>query len=226
MCPLSRGRYDAPSRALDHTAIPRHCSEIEARPGDRPNECLRGWSGAWALARRAAGPLQSDSGLGGEYDSPAGKLNFKAEWKRWRTAKLASAITSPTGLVTSLASMRLNDSFSASWRGSLAFDKCTNLVNAINSDRFDYSELRAILDKQVNRRELSESGLLMQLGLIEKDDSANFQAPELVTTMLSTKRLATPQFRALLLGKPAAASLGCEEFAHLGELRDLAARIV
>ena len=44
--------------------------------------------------------------------------------------------------------------------------------------------------------------------------------------MLSRKRLAAQQIRAFLLGKPTLASLGWDDFAHLRELRDLAARMV
>ena len=212
-----------------------------AQQGDRPNEYLRGWSGAHG---RSLGvppfKYKSDSGLGSEYDSPAGKLKFKAEWKRWRTATLASAVE-PKPPISPLQKRIdwLGDIFDLNASQQFFFglfariarvQQVRNLVNAINkqqgAERFDYSELRAVLDKQVDRRDLSESGLLTRLGLIEKDDSDNFQVSELVGTMLSMKRLATPQFRALLLGKPAAASLGWDEFAHLGELRYLAARIV
>jgi hypothetical protein len=55
-----------------------------------------------------------------------------------------------------------------------------NLVGAINrqdnaSEQFDYAELRPVLDAQVERRDLSEKGLLTRFGLIEKDDNDNFQ---------------------------------------------------
>jgi Cdc6-like AAA superfamily ATPase len=89
-----------------------------------------------------------------------------------------------------------------------------------------YDELRPVLEAQVDRRDFSEHRLLTRFGLIEKDDNDNFQISGLVGAMLARKRLDPPQIRALLLGKPAVASLGWDDFAHLGELRELAARIV
>lgn len=44
--------------------------------------------------------------------------------------------------------------------------------------------------------------------------------------LLSKRRLAAHDLREFLLGKPAVASLGWKDFAHLRALRDLAARIV
>jgi Cdc6-like AAA superfamily ATPase len=79
-----------------------------------------------------------------------------------------------------------------------------------------YDELRPVLEAQVDRRDFSEHRLLTRFGLISG----------LVGAMLARKRLDPPQIRALLLGKPAVASLGWDDFAHLGELRELAARIV
>lgn len=106
-----------------------------------------------------------------------------------------------------------------------------DLVGAINredhgSEQFDFAELRPVLDAQVDRRDLSEHGLLTRFGLIEKDDNDNCQISGLVGAMLSRKRLGAPQIGHLLLGKPAVASLGWDDFAHLGELRDLAARMI
>ena len=176
--------------------------------GGRPNEYLRAWTGAHGRSLGVP-PLKyrSDSGLGSEYDSPAAKLKFKAEWKRWRTATLASAVE-PRPPISPLQKRIdwLGDIFdlNPSQRFLLGLfariarvQQVRNLVSAINkqgqgSEQFDYSELRPALDKQVNRRDLSENGVLTRLGLIEKDDSDNFQVSELVGTMLSMKRLATP----------------------------------
>ena len=106
-----------------------------------------------------------------------------------------------------------------------------SLVGAINeddfnSDQFDFNELRPILDARFKRGDLSENGLLSRLGLIEIDTNHDVRIAELVGAVLSRKKLAAPQIRALLLGKPAAASLGWDDFAHLGQLRDLAERVV
>ena len=56
--------------------------------------------------------------------------------------------------------------------------------------------------------------------------TTTFEISDLVGAMLSRKRLAAQQIRAFLLGKPTLASLGWDDFAHLRELRDLAARMV
>src|SRR5271167_192994 len=102
------------------------------------------------------------------------------------------------------------------------------LVEAVN-DRLEFgsadgSELFPFLETNAERRELSAGRRLSQLGLIE---AAEAPRPSVVVRRL----LALPRFGArrvgdLLLGRPARASLGWSDFAHLGDLRDLAARIV
>src|SRR5271167_2402930 len=102
------------------------------------------------------------------------------------------------------------------------------LVEAVN-DRLEFgsadgSELFPFLETNAERRELSAGRRLSQLGLIE---AAEAPRPSVVVRRL----LALPRFGArrvgdLLLGRPARASLGWSDFEHLGELRDLAARIV
>ena len=109
-------------------------------------------------------------------------------------------------------------------------EQVRKLVGAINqqgkgSEEFDLSELRPVLHARVDRRDLSGHGLLTRFGLIEKDDNDNFRISDLVGAMLSRKRLAAEQIRAFLLGKPTLASLGSDDFAHLGELRDLATQV-
>ena len=80
------------------------------------------------------------------------------------------------------------------------------------------------METNAERRELAAGGRLCQLGLIEASEAPR---PSVVVRRL----LALPRFGArrvgdLLLGRPARASLGWSDFEHLGELRDLAARIV
>ena len=62
------------------------------RKADRPNEYFQAWTGAHGRSLGVP-PLRykSESGLGGEYDGPAAKLKFKAEWRRWRAAAVAPA---------------------------------------------------------------------------------------------------------------------------------------
>ena len=102
------------------------------------------------------------------------------------------------------------------------------LVEAVN-DRLEFgsadgSELFPFLETNAERRELAAGGRLCQLGLIEASEAPR---PSVVVRRL----LALPRFGArrvgdLLLGRPARASLGWSDFEHLGDLRDLAARIV
>ena len=103
------------------------------------------------------------------------------------------------------------------------------LVEAVN-ERFglglaaDGAELLCFLETNVEKRELAAGGRLCQLGLIEASEAPR---PSVVVRRL----LALPRFGArrvgdLLLGRPARATLGWSDFEHLGELRDLAARIV
>src|ERR1700722_8347539 len=103
------------------------------------------------------------------------------------------------------------------------------LVEAVN-ERFglglaaDGAELFPFLETNAERRELAAGGRLCQLGLIEASEAPR---PSVVVWRL----LALPRFGArrvgdLLLGRPARASLGWSDFEHLGEPRDLAARIV
>jgi transitional endoplasmic reticulum ATPase len=207
-----------------------------------PSDCFQDWTGAHGRSLGVAAlKYKSESGLGSECDGRAAKLRLKAEWRRWCAAALASAgdprppISPLQKRIDWLAeACELNPSqrFLLGLFARIArVQEVRNLVGAINgqdhaSERFDFAELRPVLDAQVDRRDLSEHGLLTRFGLIEKDGNDNFQISDLVGAMLSRKQLAASQIRALLLGKPAVASLGWDDFAHLGELRDLAARMV
>jgi hypothetical protein len=193
------------------------------RKPDRPHEYLQAWN---ATHGRSLGvpPLRYKSVFGlGLDETPAAKLKFKVEWKRWRMAAIAAA--GEPGPSISPLQERIN------WLGQVCelspaqryvlglltriarVPQVRSLVGAINeddydSDQFDFSELRPILDARFKRGDLSENGLLSRFGLIEIDTNHDVRITELVGTVLSRKRLAAPQIRALLLGKPAAASLG------------------
>lgn len=209
---------------------------------DRPSEHFHAWIGAH---HRALGlsPLRGkrEACLDGYCDSAVAKFKLKAEWRKWRMAAIVS-VGEPKPPISPLQNRidwlsevcELNPS-QRSLLGLFAriarVRQLRHLLAVINrqdyqSERFDYSELRPFLEAQVERRDLSENGLLTRFGLIEKDDHDNFQLSDLVGGILSRKHLAAEKIRALLLGKPAVASLGWDDFAHLGELRDLAARMV
>jgi transitional endoplasmic reticulum ATPase len=99
------------------------------------------------------------------------------------------------------------------------------LVEAIN-DRFDVdgSELQPFLGTNSERVELSAGGRLSELGLIDAQDSPSLSL--LVQRLLSLPRFEPRKVSDLLLGEPARASLAWNDFEHLADLRDLAARIV
>jgi SpoVK/Ycf46/Vps4 family AAA+-type ATPase len=99
------------------------------------------------------------------------------------------------------------------------------LVEAIN-DRFDADglDLHPFLETNSERNELSVGGRLSELGLIEARESPRLSV--VVCRLLSLPRFETRRVSDLLLGEPALASLAWSDFEHLGDLRDLAARIV
>jgi len=205
-------------------------------------ECFPTWAGAHGRSLGLASfKYRSESGDGTEYDGVAAKQKFKAEWRRWRAAAIALAcepeppISSLQKRIEWLAEICALNPSQRYLLGLFAridrLPQVRSLVGSVNrqeysSEQFDFAELRPILDARVDRRDLSENGLLTRFGLIEKDGHDNFQISDLVGNMLSRKRLDAPQIRTFLLGKPAVASLSWDDFAHLGKLRDLVARMV
>jgi hypothetical protein len=106
---------------------------------------------------------------------------------------------------------------------------CT-LIEAVN-DRFgirfegvDGSDLHPFLETSSERGELSTAGRLSQMGLIEAHEALRLSI--VVRRLLSLPRFEARRVSDLLLGEPACASLAWSDFEHLGDLRDLAARIV
>ena len=105
-----------------------------------------------------------------------------------------------------------------------------SLVEAVNG-RFgarlegpDGSDLQPFLETISERVELSASGRLSELGLIEAQDTPRLSV--VVRRLLSSPRFEARRVSDLLLGEPARASLAWKDFEHLGNIRDLAARIV
>ena len=99
------------------------------------------------------------------------------------------------------------------------------LVEAIN-DRFDEDgrDFHPFLETSSERVELSARGRISELGLIDVQDSPSLSV--VVHRLLSLPRFDRRRVSDLLLGEPARASLAWKDFEHLGNLRDLAARIV
>jgi AAA+ superfamily predicted ATPase len=104
------------------------------------------------------------------------------------------------------------------------------LVDVING-RFgirlegpDGSDLQPFLETNSERVELAAGGRLSELGLIEAMDTLRLSV--VVRRLLSLPRFEARRVSDLLLGEPASASLAWKDFEHLGDLRDLAVRIV
>ena len=206
---------------------------------DRPYEHFHAWTSThrWSLGLSAL--KCKDDWPSDNYDSAVVKL--KAEWKRWRAAAIASAgepmppfspLQKRVDWLSDACELNPSQRFLLGLFARIArVPQVRDLAAAVNGQRyqpeeFDYQELRPILDARIERRDLADNGLLVRFGLIEKDDNDNCRLSDLIDNILSKKQLAAPQIRSLLLGTPAAASLSWDDFAHLGELRDLAARIL
>ncbi len=99
------------------------------------------------------------------------------------------------------------------------------LVEAID-DRFhaDGLELEPFLETNSERLELSARGKSSELSLIDAQNNSSL--PLVVDRFLSLPRFGPNKLGNLLLGEPAHASLTWKDFEHLGDLRDLASRIV
>jgi ATPase family associated with various cellular activities (AAA) len=88
----------------------------------------------------------------------------------------------------------------------------------------DESDLQPFLKTRSERRELCEAGRLAELGLIQVREGTRLSP--VVRRLLSLPRFNARRVGHLLLGEPARASLTWNQFEHLGDLRDIAARIV
>ena len=88
----------------------------------------------------------------------------------------------------------------------------------------DGSELHLLLEASSERSELSSGGRLAEIGLIEACEAPRLSA--VARRFFALPRLDARRVSDLLLGEPARASLRWGDFEHLGDLRDLAARVV
>jgi transitional endoplasmic reticulum ATPase len=105
-----------------------------------------------------------------------------------------------------------------------------NVIEAFNGrfgvclEGVDESQLEPFLETRSERRELSGAGRLAELGLIEAREGTRLSL--VVRRLLSMPRFEPRRVGDLLLGGPSRASLAWNKFEYLGDLRDLAARIV
>jgi transitional endoplasmic reticulum ATPase len=158
-----------------------------------------------------------------------------AHWKAWRTAAISIAREpqpNPSPLQKRVDWVARACSLSGSQSrvlGLLARGTRTPevrcLVEAI-SDRFDADgrEFHPFLEASSERVELSARARLFELGLIEAQESPRLSL--IVHRLLSLPRFSSRRVGDLLLGEPARASLAWKDFEHLGDLRDLAVRII
>jgi transitional endoplasmic reticulum ATPase len=161
-------------------------------------------------------------------------------WKAWRAEVIAIADTpapEPSALQRRLDWLADACSLSAAQRTTLGLIARYTYVPTVSalvasiSDRSafefsipDVSYLSIFLETRRERLELSAPGRLAQFGLIDVSDELRLS--DIARHTLSLRRLGTRKPNVLLFGNSASALLSWEEFAHLGELRDIAARIV
>jgi transitional endoplasmic reticulum ATPase len=178
---------------------------------------------------------------------PAGKRSTRDEayalteaWPQWRRSLIAAGRESPPKpsplqrridwLASACAlTQEQSSAFGLLARATLS-PKLLALIEAV-SGRFgldlgvlDGSDLGQFLEGTVADDELSSLGRLAQLGLIDVRDGARLS--NVARRILTMPRLAARRVGDLLLGEPAAATLGWGDFGHLGEMRELAARMV
>jgi AAA+ superfamily predicted ATPase len=163
-----------------------------------------------------------------------------AAWPRWRRALIAvgrEAPPSPSPLQRRIKWLALacalseqqSSAFGLLTRATLS-PKVLALVEAI-SGRYrldlavlDSSDLGQLLEGPAAGDELSPDGRLAQLGLIDARNGARLS--NVARRILELPRLAARRVGDLLLGEPVAATLGWDDFVHLGEVRELTARMV
>jgi AAA+ superfamily predicted ATPase len=163
-----------------------------------------------------------------------------AAWPRWRRALIAvgrEAQPGPSPLqrrIEWLASACALTQEQSSTFGLLAramlSPKVLALVEAV-SGRYrldlavlDGSDLGQLLEGRAAEDDLSQEGRLAQLGLIDARNGARLS--NVARRILELPRLAARRVGDLLLGEPETATLGWDDFVHLGEMRELAASMV
>ncbi len=183
-------------------------------------------------------PFEAEPG-NGRRRRPEARRTSSANWAAWRAAVMMSSKApqpNPSPLQKRLDWLCRACSLTASQGAALGLlaratrtPQVTALVDALN-DRAgfdlgspDDSELAPLLDR-TDRSELCSNGRLAELGLIEGSEAP--RPSVVVCRFLSLPRLQPRRIADMLLGPPAPASLRWNDFDHMGDVRDLAARIV
>jgi transitional endoplasmic reticulum ATPase len=195
-----------------------------------------GWvEGHGRLLRLPALDLQFEKG---KRKSDSAKARLVQDWKAWRCQAIAIAGARPPCL--SPLQRRLDwlgeaCSLNAQQRWTIGLlarlDNVTtvsSLIAAVN-DRFDQtisdiSELRLCYEGSASVGALFNDRRLVRLGLVDDEESPKLSG--VVRRILALKRLGARNVSDLLLGKPAAATLDWRDFKHLGDMREIAGRLV
>ena len=164
----------------------------------------------------------------------------KRAWKMWRAQAIAVARASapdPSPLQRRIDWLADACSLTAPQRWMLglfvriAFVPTASALLAAVNDRLGLnvgvlsaSELRPFMEHGSDSGGVCPEGRLVELGLIDARDEPRLGS--VVGAIVSAPRLRVRNISDLLFEKPAPASLGWDDFAHLGEKRELAARIV
>jgi transitional endoplasmic reticulum ATPase len=173
----------------------------------------------------------------------AGYKEWAADWKNWRSKTIDRCSTQqPTQSPLQKRIDLLCDAceFNASQRPLLglvvrvALVPCVgDLIAAINDQfspgrttRFDFSEHLPVMDADIDERDLEEGAILRRLNFVVVDQVGNFRLSDLIRRILAGRVFNPHRIREEFLGPCVEATLAWDEFAHIGDIRDLAARVI
>jgi transitional endoplasmic reticulum ATPase len=163
------------------------------------------------------------------------KAQLIQDWKAWRGQ--ATAIAGAPAPGVSPLQRRLDwlgeaCSLNAAQRWTIGLltrldsvPTVSSLVAAV-SDPFymNISQLRLFCESGAGLSAFHSDRHLVRLGLVDNDEPPGLSG--VVRRILALKRIGKRNVSDLLLGKPAAATLDWQEFRHLGDMREIAARLV
>jgi transitional endoplasmic reticulum ATPase len=172
--------------------------------------------------------------------SDIGKV--KEAWSDWRFAVIACGAKPAPGIsplqkrvnwLAKACKLNASQTFLLGLFMRLAMDEHFRVFIAVlrgeiyrTGAYYDVSDLKPLFDSSVAAEDLKPRNLLWQLGLLVGDNNRSFKASEIAISAARCERLNSPELVRLLLGAPASATLSWEDFDHLGEMRNLAVRLI
>lgn len=211
-----------------------------AHPPQHDADILR-WIVEYSRALRLPPLKQRDDMV--RRSNSATEAAFAQCWKAWRTQVLTISQTQPPEpspfhkritWLCEVCTLNLSQSLLLDLFTRIARNPCVSeLVAAANEQmmfkdsaaaHFDASELRPFLDAKIDHRDLEDDGLLFRLGFI--DNRKEFRLSDLLCRLMAQKTVSPRYLREQLLGPSAAETLTWDDFSHLAEMRDLAARLI